>query len=172
MRVAAPNFVNMDKTSYSAGPIRWNRFRSFESILVGKYCSISENVTICAGGQHRTDLVSTYPFNGDQFYSSNGCQIVLGNDVWIGMGVHIGGYVTIGDGAIVGAGSVVFSDVPPYAIVAGNPKRLLRYRFSRTIRKKLLEIKWWNWSDKVIKERKEWFLKPVQEFVDEFYPVS
>ena len=70
----------------------------------------------------------------------------VGNDVWIGSGVTIMSGVTIGDGAIIGARSVVASDVPPYAIYAGNPARLIRYRFHENIIIKLLELKWWAWE--------------------------
>lgn len=62
----------------------------------------------------------------------------------------MGKHISIGDGAIVGAGAIVTKDVPPYAIVVGNPARIIKYRFSDEIISDLLEIKWWNWSDEVI----------------------
>ena len=63
----------------------------------------------------------------------------------MGYGATILSGVTIGDGAVIGAGTVVVKDVPPYAIVAGNPARLVRYRFDEVTITKLLEIAWWNW---------------------------
>ena len=77
---------------------------------------------------------------------------MIGNDVWIGTRVMLLGAITIGDGAIIGAGSVVTKDVPPYAVVAGNPARVLHYRFPQEIINKLLEIKWWNHDEKWIRE--------------------
>lgn len=76
----------------------------------------------------------------------------IGNDVWIGYGATILSGVRIGDGAIVGANAVVTKDVPPYAIVAGNPAHVIRMRFSPQIISDLLQIQWWNWPfDKIRK---------------------
>jgi serine acetyltransferase len=82
----------------------------------------------------------------------------IGNDVWIGDGVTIVGELTIGDGTIIGACSVVAKDVPPYAIVAGNPIKIIRYRFTEEQIKKLLDIKWWEWEHPLIRERIKDFL--------------
>jgi len=76
----------------------------------------------------------------------------IGNDVYIGYHVIILSGVTIGDGAVIGAGSVVAGDVPPYAIVAGNPAHIVRYRFDEETITKLLEIRWWDWPDEKVKE--------------------
>ena len=81
------------------------------------------------------------PFKGDT---------IIGSDVWIGQNVTIMPGVKIGDGDIVGANSVVTKDVKPYTIVAGNPARLIRKRYSDKIIKHLLKIKWWNWDIKKI----------------------
>ena len=72
---------------------------------------------------------------------------MAGNDVWIGRGAFIKNGLTLGDGCGIGARSVVTKDVPPYAIVAGNPAKLIRYRFSEDIIEKLLELKWWELDD-------------------------
>ena len=73
-------------------------------------------------------------------------DVTIGNDVWVGRNVMILSGVTIGDGSVIGAGSVVTSDVPPYAIAAGNPARIIRLRFDVKTVERLLQIKWWNWS--------------------------
>lgn len=68
----------------------------------------------------------------------------IGNDVWIGHGAVLLRHVRIGHGAVVGALSVVTKDVPPYAIVAGNPARIIRYRFTESQIVRLLKSEWWN----------------------------
>jgi hypothetical protein len=75
--------------------------------------------------------------------------------------------VTIGDGAVVGAGSVVGSSVPAYAVVAGNPARIVRYRFDSEIRDRLLAIRWWDWDDHEIRSLAPWFMGDVDSFLDE-----
>ena len=126
-------------------------------IQIGSFCSIASGCVMVLGGNHRVDWVTTYPFghiqtnifntfNGNGHPSSKG-GIIVGNDVWIGMNSTILSGVNIGNGAVVGCNSVVTKDVPPYAVVAGNPARVVKYRFSEENINKLQEIAWWNWSD-------------------------
>lgn len=131
------------------------------SLRIGSFCSIADGVEILTGGEHRTDWVSTFPLNiffgtaaawRDGHPSSKG-DVIIGNDVWIGLGAKILSGVTIGDGAVVGAFTVVSRDVRPYAIVVGNPAREVRRRFPDEQVEKLLRIQWWNWSAEVIAER-------------------
>ena len=129
------------------------------SLTVGRYCSISTQVLIFLGSEHRTDWISTYPFpalwkeaNSIKGHPFSKGDVWIGNDVYIGYNVIILSGVTIGDGAVIGAGSVVAKDVPPYAVVAGNPAAVIRYRFDEETIKKLLEIKWWDWPDEMVKE--------------------
>lgn len=109
------------------------------------------------GGEHRSDWVSTYPFNAlvGEFSDIEGHpatkgDIVIGNDVWIVSGAKIMSGVTIGDGAVIGANALVTKDIPPYAVCGGIPAKIIKYRFSKKIIKKLLEICWWDRSDEEI----------------------
>jgi virginiamycin A acetyltransferase len=126
-----------------------------DQLRIGKFCAIASGVEfILNGGNHLVDALSSYPFSifgngwehameGRQFPSKG--DITIGNDVWLGYRSVILAGVTIGDGAIVGAYSVVTKDVPPYTIVAGNPAKEIRRRFSDADIERLLEMKWWDW---------------------------
>lgn len=120
-------------------------------LRIGKFCSIAR-ASIYLGGNHRPDFVTTYPLNvafgvrlpHDQV-STKG-DVTIGNDVWIGNDALILSGVTIGDGAIVGARAVVAKDIPPYAVVVGNPGRVVRSRFDDDTIRRLLKVKWWDWE--------------------------
>lgn len=129
---------------------------STDKLHIGRYCSIGESVTIVLSN-HRPDLVTTYPFSlyrnywpgapeGLTDHAGKG-DVVVGNDVWIGHGALITAGVKIGDGAVIGGQTVVTRDVAPYAVVGGNPARVLRYRFDQKTIDKLLELRWWDWPE-------------------------
>lgn len=130
-------------------------------LKIGKFCSIAHDVTIFLGGNHRVDWISLYPFDTshpswpgarrtESSLVSKG-DVTIGNDVWIGGGTTIMSGVSIGHGSAIGAGSVVTTDVEPYSIVAGNPARLVKKRFSDEEIAKLLEIRWWDWPEEKIR---------------------
>ncbi len=128
-----------------------------DKLIIGKFCAIARGIEfIMNGANHRMCSVTTYPFNimgggwekctpKPEDLPLKGDTIV-GNDVWIGQNVTVLPGVHIGDGAIIGANSVVTKDVPPYAIVGGNPAKLLRKRFDDETIDFLLKLKWWDWS--------------------------
>ena len=126
------------------------RFRSSEPAQIGSFCSIADGVTFIMGGNHFQERDTTYPLNlifeNDDlpWHEESKGPIRVGNDVWIGFGTTILSGVTIGDGAIIGAKSVVVKDVPPYALVCGNPAKLIRYRFTEDRIRELLTLKWWD----------------------------
>jgi len=131
-----------------------------ESIVrIGAFCSIGSNILFYVDGNHRTDHASSFPFyelgyNNDPD-NMNRCSKgapVIGNDVWIGDHVAIMTGVTIGDGVVIAAHSVVSKSVPPYAIVAGNPARIKRYRFPEDIIQRFLTVRWWDLPENFIKE--------------------
>ncbi|WP_315918338.1 CatB-related O-acetyltransferase [Mesorhizobium sp. SP-1A] len=133
-----------------------------DRLVIGKFCAIAEGARfIMNGANHAMSGFSTYPFNifghgweegfdVATWQKENRGDTVVGNDVWIGMEAVIMPGVGIGDGAIVAAKSVVTHDVPPYAIVAGNPARIVKIRFAPDVVARLLDIAWWDWPhDKI-----------------------
>ena len=97
---------------------------------------------------------------------------MIGSDVTIGVNAIILPGVKIGDGVIIGAGAVVTCDIPPFAVVAGVPARVLRYRYSPEQIKKLLRIAWWNWDDKKIFDNMDYFYGNVDSFIEKFHGES
>ncbi len=123
-------------------------------LSIGRYGSIADKVEIMLGGDHRTDWVTTFPFSafrtrwrqapeGDAYHRSRG-DVVIGHDVWLGSGCLIMSGVTIGHGAVIAAHALVTRDVPPYAIVGGNPAKVIRYRFEPAVIQALLDAAWWD----------------------------
>lgn len=115
-----------------------------EKLIIGNYCSIAPNVTFLLASEHFYKGLSTYPFKvkflGYENEAGSKGSIIVEDDVWIGYGATIFSGVKIGQGAIIGAGSLVTKDVPPYAIVVGNPAKILKYRFEPEVIKKLTEF--------------------------------
>ncbi|MCF1708013.1 CatB-related O-acetyltransferase [Tabrizicola sp. J26] len=125
-----------------------------ERLVIGKFGQFAHGVRfVTASANHDTEGISTYPFavfDPSQLAAfrdrvRDRPDTVIGNDVWIGHGALILPGVTIGNGAIIGAGAVVARDVPDYAIVAGNPARVIRYRFDPEVIERLNRIAWWDW---------------------------
>lgn len=115
-----------------------------EQIRIGAFCSISGNCNFLLGGEHPYNFLSTYPYEYRLFGRNNNVitkgPIVVEDDVWIGDGCWIMSGVHIGKGAIVGTGAIVTKDVPSYAIVAGNPAKIIKYRFSEEIIAELMKV--------------------------------
>ena len=143
------------------------RYSSIISAYVGRYTSIGPHVKITSGNHPIKTFVSTHP----AFYSIRlqaGFTYVdkqlfdeelgekyhtkIGNDVWIGDDALIVAGVTIGDGAVIAAGAVVTKDVPEYAIVAGVPARIVKYRFNPAEIEQLKKIKWWEQDEEWVKK--------------------
>ena len=162
--ITRENIIVGDYTYYDdpAGPERFesNVLYHFDFIgdklIIGKFCAIAKDVKfIMNGANHQVSGFSTYPFyifgNGwekaapnpeDLPFKGNTC---IGNDVWIGYNATIMPGVKIGHGAIVASQSVVTKDVPPYAVVGGNPATVIKLRFEQDVIDKLVTIAWWDW---------------------------
>lgn len=147
------------------------------NVQLGKFCSIGPYVQIGLAPHPTRLFVSTYP----AFYSksNSGCaysfrddfifddavpRTIIGNDVWIGTNVIVPGGVSIGTGAIIAAGTVVTKDVPPYAVVGGNPSRIIRYRFAEPEIECLIRSEWWDWPAATIIRRLDLF-SDIAKFV-------
>jgi acetyltransferase-like isoleucine patch superfamily enzyme len=134
----------------------WNEDYKASTIRVGAFCSLSGGIEIFLDGNHTYSTFSTFPFKEslgwDAPRNAYGKSIPeIGNDVWIGSDATIFSGVTIGNGAIIGAKTVVTKDVPPYAIVAGNPGKIKKYRFSQDVIDNLLKYPWWDLPDQIIR---------------------
>ena len=136
--------------------------------MVGNFTAIGEDSKVGLG-RHPMSYVSTHSI----FYKQNNIKndwvepielpplpINIGNDVWIGRDTTILDGVTIGDGAVIGARSVVTKDVAPYSITAGVPAKHIKFRFDEETIERLLEIKWWDFSDQKISECINFFREP------------
>lgn len=137
---------------------------------INNFCSIGPHVKIGLGKHPARIFVSTYPafytpqnsgcptsFRDDKIYDDAIAKTTIANDVWIGSNVIIPGGIEISTGAIIAAGSVVVKNVPPYAIVGGNPAQVIRYRFSEEQIQTLLASEWWNWPIEKIKHHVDQF---------------
>lgn len=144
---------------------------------IGAFCSFASGVSVVTN--HAVDIVSSHSFlSNDGLARRVGVEkaelsreqinkpVIIENDVWIGKDVKILSGIHIGNGAVIGAGAVVTHDVPDYAIVAGSPAKIIRYRFNDSQIEKLLQIKWWEWTDERIRENYHLFYD-VDTFIKE-----
>jgi len=149
---------------------------------IGNFCSIGSDVKFSFLGKHDYSNISTYPFY--DFYEKwnyetplwqkgkpnlskvEAAPIVIENDVWIANNVTIKEGTRISNGATIAMGSLITKDVPPYALVGGNPARIIKKRFNQEQIDNLLKISWWNWEDKKIKKMLPLLAsKDIDEFI-------
>ncbi len=132
-----------------------------ERLRIGRYCQIAHGARfITASANHPMRGISTYPFavfDHDLFEVFRGelsalPDTVIGNDVWIGHGALVLPGARIGNGVIIGAGAVVAGEIADYAVVAGNPARVIRMRFAPEVVEELLALAWWDWPPALVRE--------------------
>jgi acetyltransferase-like isoleucine patch superfamily enzyme len=186
MRLIISAIVNNAEVAPPTGQVKIGKFttgspkilswRKDDKLVVGKFTMFATGVIILAGGEHNLERVTCYTLKNlfhisddSDIDSASKGPVIIGNDVWVGANAIILSGVKIGDGAIIGAGSVVTKDIPPYAIVGGNPSQIIRYRFSEDRIAKLLKIAWWNWSEDKIAANIDYFYGNVDVFINKFY---
>lgn len=162
------NLVNVGRRSY--GRIHVVMHNSLNRLLIGSYCSIAGDVVFLLSGEHNVSTISTFPFKvkcfGEKMEGDSKGDIVVGDDVWIGYRATIMSGVTIGQGAIIAAGAVVTKDVPPYAIVAGVPAKVVKYRFDERIIKRLVSVNYDLWDDSFIEDNINKIYAPIETIED------
>ena len=158
-RIARGGFMHL---SIGAWSYIQNDAHVWGRLTIGRYCSIAENFVSCPPS-HPTHYLSTSTsqYHRNQFgwwmpedlplvkkavRPARKEQVAIGNDVWIGRDVILMQGVRIGDGAIIATGSIVTKDVPPYAVVAGMPARVIKMRFDRGLVRRMQEVAWWQYD--------------------------
>ena len=163
--------VSVGDYTYGVNPETVLLFKDGDRVHIGKYCSFAYGVKVIASGEHNYEAVANFPFYAH--YLSQGAEkdtfskgdVWIGNDVWIGLRATILSGVKVGDGAVIAAGAVVARDVPPYAIAGGVPASIIKYRFSKEIISALLEIKWWDWDDEIVRKNIDDFYLDADAFI-------
>ena len=142
----------------TVGPHTYERpivrcFGTDDKLIIGGYSSLCLSAMVLVGGDHGSDRVTTYAqrfrwnMEGAEGFTITTGDTCIGSDVWLCERATVLSGVRVGDGAVIGACAVVTKDVPPYAIVGGNPARVIRYRHTPEQIEALLQIKWWDWPD-------------------------
>jgi acetyltransferase-like isoleucine patch superfamily enzyme len=173
------HLLKADKGTYFDRNINIISWSDDYSINVGKYCSIGRDCNFFLHANHRPDWITTSsqlwglvtPEIAEMHMSMGhpACKgdIIIGNDVWIGAKSTVMSGVKIGHGAIIGSTATVAKDVPPYAIVVGNPSKIIKYRFTKKQIESLLKIAWWDWTDDRIKtEAMDLWSDNIDNFID------
>jgi virginiamycin A acetyltransferase len=162
------DYHDIDVGMYSYGGC-FDALRIGAHTKIGRYCSFASGVWRF-NGNHPMGFKSMHPYFYNPFFGQveheliDRSEIVIGNDVWVGQNALILPRVRrIGDGAVIGAGSVVTKDVPDYAVVAGNPAEIRRYRFSKETIQKIKGQQWWSKTIEELKANMEDFVQPLED---------
>lgn len=143
--------------NFTYGVLKVLNFNNNFKLKIGHFCSIASGVVFILNADHRIDTISTYPFKvkclqTDKCEAVSKGDIVVDDDVWIGQNAIILSGVHVGQGAVVAAGAIVTKDIPPYAVVGGNPARIIKYRFSDDIIEELLKVDYGQLTKEMISE--------------------
>lgn len=153
----------------------------YHNLQIGRYNSFADNIECVFGRNHNYKKVNTGALDlalkkqgatledGYGVFTQKGTTIIQ-NDVWVGANVTIMPGVVIRNGAVIARNAHVVSDVPPYAIVGGNPAKVIGYRFSETQIEKLQKIAWWTWEAEKLRDNATYFGEDIEAFCEKFYP--
>ena len=163
--VFALDKVTVGRKTY--GAINVMNWGENESLSIGHYCSIANNVIFILNADHYLNNISTFPFRnkiiGSGLEGTSKGDIIIDDDVWIGYGATVLSGVHVGQGAVIAAGAVVTKDIPPYAIVGGVPANVIKYRFDNLIIDELLKVDFGRLSENLIIEHKEELYEPLKD---------
>jgi len=165
------NNVSVGKMSYGALNIQSLFEQEGEKLVIGNYVSIAPGVQFLLGVNHQTETLSTFPMYSRLIKPSNMDAVVKGplvieDEVWIGTNAIILSGLTISKGAIIAAGAVVTKDVPPYAIVGGNPAKLIRFKFSDEILEVISPVYLCDLDNETIKKHMDLLYNPIRSKAD------
>ncbi|MGB4780219.1 chloramphenicol acetyltransferase [Microbacterium sp.] len=158
-----------------------DRLCDIANTTVGKFSNVASLVRIGAT-DHPLDKASLHHFlyrsekywddvadDNEWFEKRRSRRTVIGHDTWIGHGAQVKPDVRIGHGAVIASGAIVTKDVPDYAIVAGVPARIVRFRHIPDVAERLVRLAWWDWSHETLRERLDDFRAlPAAEFLAKY----
>lgn len=166
-----PPYLITDELNIKAGKESYHNgnftVKGFGILNIGNYCAIGTDVKIILSNHNINYLSMQYTFYAKNFgklpYEKVSSVTSIGHDVWIGDNVLILPNITIGNGAVIGGGSIVTKSVEPYSIVAGNPAKFIKKRFSEEKIQEFQKLKWWDWDSQKIRENEKLFLQNVNK---------
>jgi len=168
-----PDYVHIGRGTYGLDRNAFQGLSPDAPISIGNFCSFGFGAVVFSKADHPIDLPSTYPLRTNFLHPERGDQdavskggVTIGHDVWVGARAMIMSGVTVGNGAVIGAGAVVAKDVPAYAIVVGNPAKVVRKRFSDEQISALESICWWDWPDDKIRALEAPFYDNIDAFIE------
>ena len=171
-RYILPDYVSIGRGTYGVDRNTVQGLSEDAPVSVGNFCSFGLEVLIFSKADHPLNLPSTFPLRTLLLHPEHGNQdavskggVTIGHDVWVGARAIILSGVTIGNGAVIGAGAVVAKDVPAYAVVVGNPGKVVKYRFSEAQIEALQSIAWWDWPIDKIRALEPQFYGDIDGFI-------
>lgn len=182
-------WANIGSRTYDNGAFVW-KWSNNSSLEIGKYCSIANDVNfVCDSGYHTESQITSFPLFHEVLDKNDSViindtlhlvkdikenlkplktDIIVGNDVWIGMNATILPGVKIGNGVTILAGAVVSEDVSDYAIAGGVPAKVIKFKHDKEKIAALTKISWWDWPEEKIKRNINDFYLPIEIFIQKY----
>lgn len=177
-------YTHIGKRTYDNGAKVWRWTDA--PLTIGNYCSIAYDVNfIIDEGCHTLSSITNFPLANNLFKSDKAINgilkktffsklyqkegIIIGNDVWIGMGTYILPRVKVGNGVTIAVNSVVTKNIPDYALVGGIPAKIIRMKHDEETILRLNKIAWWHWSEETVKERiEDFYILDIHNFISKY----